>query len=275
MSSHAMVRCALSLAMALFVTASSRARAADFITLASTTSTENSGLLDQLIPLFRSATGIEVRVVAVGTGKALRLARNGDADVLLVHDRVSEDRFVAEGYGTRRVDVMYNDFVVLGPPEDPAEVDGQADVAAAFAQIATRRSTFVSRGDDSGTHKAELRLWTAAGVDPHPHSGSWYLETGSGMGKTLNVATEKHAYVLADRGTWLSFQNQGQLQIVLEGDPRLFNPYGAILVSPERHPHVKAAAGQAFIDWLVSEPGRAAIDGFRVEGQVLFRAAER
>lgn len=247
----------------------------EFITLASTTSTENSGLLEHILPLFRDQTGIEVRVVAVGTGRALRLARNGDADVLLVHDRESEDRFVAEGHGTGRVDVMYNDFVLLGPPGDPAGVRAQSDVALALASIAEHRCTFVSRGDDSGTHKAELRLWKAAQVDPRPDSGSWYLETGSGMGKTLNVAAEKNAYVLADRGTWLSFKNQGQLEIAVQGDPRLFNPYGAILVSPERHPHVKAEAGRVFIDWLVSDAGRAAIDEFRVNGQVLFHATPR
>jgi tungstate transport system substrate-binding protein len=277
MKSNGMLRTALAVSTLLLVVATAgRLRAeSEFITLASTTSTENSGLLAHLLPRFLEASGIEVRVVAVGTGKALRLAQKGDADVLLVHDRASEDRFVAEGYGAERVDVMFNDFVVLGPPGDPAGVKGQPDVAAAFAKIAADRSFFVSRGDDSGTHKAELRLWKAAGLDPRPDSGSWYLETGSGMGKTLNVAAEKNAYALCDRGTWLSFKNPGDLEIVLQGDSRLFNPYGAILVSPARHPHVKAAAGRAFIDWLVSDAGRAAIDDFRVNGQILFRSAAR
>ena len=250
-------------------------QAVEMITLASTTSTENSGLLEHLLPRFREKTGIVVRVVAVGTGKALRLARAGDVDVLLVHDRASEDEFVAQGYGTDRVDVMYNDFVLVGPASDPAHVKGWTDVAAALDAIAGTRSVFVSRGDDSGTHKAELRLWKAAGIDPHPDSGSWYLETGSGMGKTLNVANEKLGYTLVDRGSWLSFKNREDLEVMVEGDPRLFNPYGAILVNPQRHPHVNEAAGRAFIEWLVSEQGRAAIDGFRVNGQPLFHASPR
>jgi len=241
----------------------------EYITLASTTSTENSGLLAYLLPKFREVSGIDVRVVAVGTGKALRLAEAGDADVLLVHDRESEDRFVAAGYGVERVDVMYNDFVLLGPASDPTGVKGD-DVVEGFGRVAASGQPFASRADDSGTHKAEMRLWALVGVDPRPHSGQWYLETGSGMGKTLNVASEKQAYVLSDRATWISFRNKGELELLVEGDPRLFNPYGAILVNPERHPHVKAAAGRKFLAWLVSDDGRQAIEDFRVDGEVLF-----
>lgn len=241
-----------------------------FITLASTTSTENSGLFAELLPKFQKETGIEVRVVAVGTGQALRLARNGDADVLLVHDRSSEERFVAEGHGERRYGVMYNDFVVIGPKADPAGVAGGKDAPAALARIAEQSAVFLSRGDDSGTHKAERRLWQAAGTDPSPASGSWYRETGAGMGATLNTAASMQAYTLADRGTWLSFRNRDDLRVVVEGDERLFNPYGVILVSPKRHPHVKAEDGRRFIQWLISQAGQRAIGEFRVAGEVLF-----
>ncbi len=240
------------------------------LTLASTTSTENSGLFAHLLPQFTQSTGIAVRVVAVGTGQALRIARNGDADVLLVHHRPSEEAFVAEGYGVRRHDVMYNDFVLVGPRADPARLCGLDDAAAALARIAAGRAPFASRGDDSGTHKKELDLWAAVGLDPSAASGSWYRETGSGMGATLNAATGMGAYTLSDRATWRAFRNKGDLEVLVEGDPRLFNPYGVILVNPLRHPHVHAREGQAFIDWLVSDPGQAAIAAYRLDGRQLF-----
>ena len=240
------------------------------ITLASTTSTENSGLFDHLLPRFTAATGIAVRVVAVGTGQALRMARNGDADVLLVHHRASEEAFVAEGYGVRRHDVMVNDFVLVGPGADPAGVRGLDDAAAALAQIAGAGAPFASRGDDSGTHKKERDLWAAAGLDPGAAGGGWYRETGSGMGATLNAAAGMGAYALSDRATWHAFQNKGDLEVLVEGDQRLFNPYGVILVNPARHPHVHAREGQAFIDWLVSDDGQAAIAAYRLDGRQLF-----
>ena len=241
-----------------------------FITLASTTSTDNSGLLDAILPRFKQASGISVRVVAVGTGQALRLARNGDADVLMVHDRSSEERFVEQGFGVERHALMRNDFIIVGPTDDPAGIRGFDDVALALARIADRRAVFVSRGDDSGTHKAERRLWKQSGRDPGAFSGQWYRETGSGMGATLNTAAGLGAYAFVDRGTWLAFENRVDLAIVVVGDPRLMNPYGVILVNPKRHPHVKAAAGQRFIDWLVSTQGQRAIGDFRVKGEVLF-----
>lgn len=241
-----------------------------FITLASTTSTDNSGLLDAILPEFEAETGIAVRVVAVGTGQALRLARRGDADVLLVHDRASEERFVAEGWGVERHAVMHNDFVIIGPKADPAQLRGLASVAEALAKIADQQRPFTSRGDDSGTHKAELRLWRAAQRDPSAFSGKWYRETGSGMGATLNTAAAMGAYVFVDRGTWLAFKNRLDLEILVVGDPLLLNPYGVILVNSERHSHVKAEAGQAFIDWLLSAQGQQAIGDFRVNGEVLF-----
>ncbi len=241
-----------------------------FITLASTTSTENSGLFAHILPLFEAATGIAVRVVAVGTGQAIRLAERGDADVLLVHHRQSEERFVANGYGLARHDVMYNDFVVVGPQADPAGVRDMADAPAALRRIAESGALFVSRGDDSGTHKAELDLWRAARVDVAAASGRWYRETGSGMGATLNTAGGLGAYALSDRATWLSFANKRDLEVLVEGDRRLFNPYGAILVNPARHPHVHAAEGQAFIDWLISPAAQRAIAAFTIDGQQLF-----
>ena len=246
------------------------AQAGDFITVASTTSTQNAGLFDHLLPLFEAETGIEVRVVAVGTGQALRLARNGDADLLLVHDRPSEEAFVAEGYGSARFDLMYNDFVVVGPAADPAGIAGTGDAAAAFHRIATAEAPFVSRGDDSGTHRRERALWAAAGVDPFGASGTWYREAGQGMGATLNTATMMEAYTLADRGTWLSMRGRLDLRVMVEGDARLRNQYGATLVSPERHPHVKAALARVFADWLLSPAGQAAIDGFAIDGERLF-----
>ncbi len=258
------------LAPALCVLLSTPLRAeSPAITLASTTSTENSGLFAHLLPQFTLVSGIAVRVVAVGTGQALRIARNGDADVLLVHHRASEEAFVAEGYGLRRYDVMYNDFVLVGPRADPAGVRGRTDAARALGLIAGAGAPFASRGDDSGTHKKERDLWAAAGLDPGA-GGSWYRETGSGMGATLNTAAGMGAYALSDRATWLAFRNKGDLEVLVEGNPRLFNPYGVILVNPLRHPHVHAREGQAFIDWLISEDGQAAIAAYRLDGRQLF-----
>ncbi len=246
------------------------ARAGEFITVASTTSTQNAGLFDHLLPLFEAETAIEVRVVAVGTGQALRLARNGDADLLLVHDRPSEEAFVAEGYGSARFDLMYNDFVVVGPASDPAGIAGTGDAAAALASIAAVEAPFVSRGDDSGTHRRERALWVAAGVDPTGASGTWYREAGQGMGATLNTATMMEAYTLADRGTWLSMRSGLDLRILVDGDAGLRNQYGVTLVSPERHPHVKAEPARRFANWLISPAGQAAIDGFTIDGERLF-----
>jgi tungstate transport system substrate-binding protein len=240
-----------------------------FITLQSTTSTQNSGLLDVLIPQFRAQTGIDVRVIAVGTGQALRNAQNGDGDVLLVHDRTAEDQFVTDGFGIDRRDVMYNDFVIVGPANLTSMTDSRADTTAALTQIATSETLFVSRGDDSGTHKAEQRLWLSTGIFPN---GPWYREAGAGMGATLNIAIGMGAYTLADRATWTAFGNKGAHQIVVEGDPRLFNPYGVILVNPELHPHVKSDDARAFSDWLVSPIGQAAITAFQIDGKQVFFA---
>lgn len=241
-----------------------------FITVASTTSTENSGLLDAILPLFEQETGIDVRVVAVGTGQAIRMAERGDADVLFVHHRPSEERFVEDGHGVERHNVMHNDFVLVGSRSDPAGAGGRPDIVAALAAIAVQQAPFASRGDDSGTHKRETALWQEAGIDVRAASGDWYRETGSGMGTTLNIASGMGAYTLTDRGTWLSFSNKGDLTILVQGDVRLFNPYGVILVNPARHPHVKAAEGQAFIDWLLSVAGQAAIAAYRIEGEAVF-----
>jgi tungstate transport system substrate-binding protein len=245
-----------------------------YITVASTTSTQNSGLFRHILPKFTKASGIEVRVVAVGTGAALRLARAGDADVLLVHHKSSEEEFVARGFGVRRFPVMFNDFVIVGPRGDPVGLAGGRDAPRALAGIAQAKAAFVSRGDDSGTHKRELEFWNAAGIDPRAASGTWYRETGSGMGATLNIGAALGAHALTDRGTWLGFGNKRDLVVLVEGDHRLRNEYGVILVSRERHGHVKARAGQAFIDWLVSAPGRAAINGFTIHGKRLFTAIE-
>jgi tungstate transport system substrate-binding protein len=223
-----------------------------------------------ILPQFQQATGIEVRVVAVGTGQAMKNAERGDADVLFVHHQPSEEQFVAQGFGVKRHDVMYNDYVLLGPAIDPAGIRGVKDIVAALRQVAAKRSPFVSRGDDSGTHKLELSLWQAAGIDVEQASGSWYRETGSGMGATLNTTSGLDGYTISDRGTWISFKNKGRLAILLEGDPRLFNQYGIMLVNPAKHAHVKAKEGQAFIDWLTSDQGQQAIADFRVEGQQLF-----
>jgi tungstate transport system substrate-binding protein len=240
------------------------------IVLQSTTSTANSGLYDAILPAFTEATGIRVDVVAVGTGQAIKNARNGDGDVLLVHDKPAEEQFVADGFGVERFDVMYNDFVIVGPAADPAGIAAAKDAAAALERIAQAEALFASRGDESGTHKKELALWEAAGVDPGAASGSWYRETGSGMGATLNAAVGMGAYALTDRGTWISFQNKGDYKILTEGDDRLFNQYGVILVNPERHPRVKAKEGQAFVDWIIGDAGQAAIAGFKLDGQQLF-----
>lgn len=240
------------------------------ITVASTTSTQNSGLFKHILPLFKKSSGLEVRVVAVGTGQAIRLARRGDADVLFVHHKPSEEKFVAEGFGVARRDVMYNDFVIVGPTADPAGIKGLKDAPAALAGVARAKALFASRGDDSGTNKKERALWKATGIDVKKASGTWYRETGSGMGATLNAAAGMRAYTLADRGTWISFKNRRGLAILSEGDVRLFNQYGVILVNPAKHPHVKAKAGQAFVDWITSKHGQAAIAAYKVGGQQLF-----
>ncbi|HUF87869.1 MAG TPA: substrate-binding domain-containing protein [Thermohalobaculum sp.] len=246
------------------------AAAQAFIIVQSTTSTQNSGLFDAILPEFREMSGIEVRVVAVGTGQALKNAQNCDGDVLLVHARPAEERFVAEGYGVARTDLMHNDFVIVGPASDPAGIKGMTDVEPALARIAQSQAPFASRGDDSGTHKKETALWKAAGVDAAAASGGWYRETGSGMGATLNLAVGMGAYALTDRASWIAFGNKAGHGIAVEGDAALHNQYGVILVNPERCPNVKAEAGQAFIDWLLSDQGQAAIAAFRVDGQQLF-----
>ena len=253
------------------------AMAADrgFIIVQSTTSTQNSGLFDAILPEFQAKTGIEVRVVAVGTGQALKNGRNGDGDVLLVHARAAEDRFVAEGFGIERRDVMYNDFVIVGPPDDPAGVKGGRDAASALARIAEAKALFVSRGDNSGTHIKERSLWRAAAIDPSHSSGAWYREAGSGMGATLNTAVGMGAYTLTDRATWISFRNRRDFKVLVEGDKRLFNPYGVILVNPARHPHVNAAGGRAFIAWLTGPEGQAAIAAYKVSGVQLFYPSAR
>lgn len=240
-----------------------------FIVMASTTSTEQSGLFAHLLPEFRKATGIDVRVVALGTGQALDMGRRGDADIVFVHDQAAEEKFVAEGFGLARRPVMYNDFVLIGPKADPAGVKGR-DIVAALGQLAASTSGFVSRGDKSGTHAAELRYWKAANVDVAAARPSGYKECGCGMGPALNMAASSNAYVLADRGTWLSFRNRGELAILVEGDRRLFNPYGVIVVNPAKHPHVKRDLAQQFADWVVSPQGQAAIAAYKVGGEPLF-----
>jgi tungstate transport system substrate-binding protein len=240
------------------------------IVVASTTSTEDSGLFRHILPLFKSKTGIDVKVVAQGTGQALDTARRGDADVVLVHAKALEETFVADGYGVARFDVMYNDFVLIGPTEDTAKVRGGKDIVAALKAIAETKSPFVSRGDRSGTHSAELKLWTAASLDPQKDKPGWYREIGQGMGAALNTAGAMGAYVLSDRATWISFKNKGSLDIAVEGDERVFNQYGIILVDPKKHPHVKAKPGQAFIDWVLSAEGQNAIRSYRIDGQQLF-----
>ncbi len=241
-----------------------------FITVASTTSTEQSGLFRHLLPIFEGKTGIQVRVVALGTGQSLDMGKRGDADVVFVHAKALEEKFVAEGFGVRRFEVMYNDFVLVGPKADPAKVGGTKDIVAALQKIKSASAPFASRGDNSGTHFAELQLWTMAGIDIAKDKGPWYRDTGSGMGPTLNTASGMNAYALTDRGTWLSFKNRGDLVISVEGDQRLFNQYGVILVNPAKHPHVKKDMGQAFIDWIVSPEGQAATAGYKIGGEQLF-----
>lgn len=268
-----LARVALTLtALTLSLAFASGPKAADkpYIILQSTTSTANSGLYDHLLPLFTQKTGIEVRVVAVGTGQAIKNAQNGDGDVLLVHARGAEEKFVAEGYGVKRSDVMYNDFIIVGPPADPAKISGLKDAPAALAKIANAKAPFASRGDNSGTHKKEVRLWKAARTDPVKASGSWYRETGSGMGATLNAAIGMNAYTLTDRGTWISFKNRGDFKIHVQGGKSLFNQYGIVLVNPKKHARVKAREGQAFIDWILSAEGQKAIAAYKLGGQQLF-----
>ena len=240
------------------------------IVVASTTSTQDSGLFDHILPLFEGKTGIDVKVVAQGTGQALDTGRRGDADVVFVHAKAQEEKFIEEGFGVKRFDVMYNDFVLVGPKSDPAGVSGTEDIAAALVAIQEKNAPFVSRGDKSGTHSAELRLWKDAGVDIATAKGDWYKEIGQGMGAALNTAAAMNAYVLSDRATWLSFENRGELDIAVEGDKRLFNQYGVMLVNPEKHPSVKAEAGQQFIDWLVSPEGQKAIGEYKIGGKQLF-----
>lgn len=241
-----------------------------FITLASTTSTEQSGLFKHLLPVFERKTGIQVRVVALGTGQALDIGKRGDADVVFVHARALEEKFVAEGYGVQRFDVMYNDFVLVGPKADPAKVAGSRDIVSALQRIRAAQAPFASRGDKSGTHFAELELWKAAGIEVTKNKGPWYRDTGSGMGPTLNTASGMNAYALTDRATWLAFRNRGELVISVEGDQRLFNQYGIMLVNPAKHAHIKKDMGQAFIDWIVSAEGQAAIAAYKIGGEQLF-----
>jgi len=258
----------------LFAAAGSKEAAAasrgKSITLASTTSTDNSGLFGFLLPKFEAATGIKVRVVAVGTGAALRLGQRGDADVVLVHARDAELKFVAAGHGVERREVMTNDFVIVGPAGDPAKISGNTDAVQALTRIASAAAYFASRGDDSGTHKAELKLWEAAGLQPGTLKGKWYLEAGAGMGATLNIAAGRNAYALSDRATWLAFKNQGDLRIVVEGDARLRNVYGVMMVNPARHAHVKQVAASAFINWITGDEGQQAISEFRIKGRQVF-----
>ena len=241
-----------------------------FITVASTTSTEQSGLFGHILPIFEQRTGIKVHVVALGTGQALDLARRGDADVVFVHARAAEEKFLADGEGVERFPVMYNDFVLIGPKSDPAHVGGGKDIVAALKKLEADKAPFVSRGDRSGTHMAELALWKAAGIDIDNAKGSWYRDTGQGMGPALNTAASMNAYILADRGTWLSFKNRGDLVILVEGDKRLFNQYGVMLVNPAKHPSVKKELGQRFVDWVISPEGQAAIASYRINGEQLF-----
>jgi tungstate transport system substrate-binding protein len=239
------------------------------IVVSSTTSTEQSGLFEFMLPIFKMKTGITVKVVAVGTGQALDIGRRGDADVVFVHDKPAEEKFVEEGFATKRNEVMYNDFVLIGPKSDPAKVGGGKDIQAALQKIAVAQTPFVSRGDKSGTHAAELRYWKSAGITV-PTTQAWYKETGSGMGPALNTASAMNGYILADRATWLSFKNRGDLVILVQGDPKLFNQYGVMLVNPAKFPHVKKAEGQAFIDWLVSKNGQDVIASYQIGGEQLF-----
>ena len=239
------------------------------IVVSSTTSTEQSGLFGFILPIFKMKTGIDVKVVAVGTGQALDIGRRGDADVVFVHDKPAEEIFIQEGFSTKRNEVMYNDFILIGPKSDPAKVAGGKDIQAALQKISSAQAPFVSRGDKSGTHAAELRYWKGAGISVSPNQ-SWYKETGSGMGPALNTASAMNGYILADRGTWLSFKNRGDLTILVQGDPKLFNQYGVMLVNPAKYPSVKKAEGQAFIDWLISKNGQDVIASYQIGGEQLF-----
>jgi tungstate transport system substrate-binding protein len=239
------------------------------IVVSSTTSTEQSGLFNYILPIFKMKSGIEVKVVAVGTGQALDIGRRGDADVVFVHDKPAEEKFVEEGFSTKRYEVMYNDFILIGPKSDPAKIGGGKDIQVALQKIAAAQAPFVSRADKSGTHAAELRYWKGAGISPSP-TQSWYKETGSGMGPALNTASAMNGYILADRGTWLSFKNRGDLVILVQGDPKLFNQYGVMLVNPAKFPHVKKAQGQEFIDWLISKNGQDVIASYKIDGEQLF-----
>lgn len=241
-----------------------------YITVASTTSTEQSGLFSHLLPRFEQGRGIKVHVVAVGTGQALDLARRGDADVVFVHARSAEEKFLAEGHGVKRFPVMYNDFVLVGPKTDPAKIGVSKEILEALRKVVTAKASFVSRGDKSGTHLAELDLWKAAGIDIDKAKGPWYRDTGQGMGPALNTAASMNAYILADRGTWLSFRNRGDLAVLVEGDKRLFNQYGVMLVNPDKHPSVKRDLGQAFVDWVISPEGQKAIAEYKIKGEQLF-----
>jgi tungstate transport system substrate-binding protein len=265
-----MHRPSLALIAALLIGAAPAMAQDKSIVVASTTSTQDSGLFGSILPMFKAKSGIDVKVVAQGTGQALDTARRGDADVVFVHAKPQEEKFVAEGFGVKRFDVMYNDFVLIGPKADPAKIKGSKNVVAAMQAISAAGSPFVSRGDRSGTHAAELGLWKAAGLDPAGSKPTWYREIGQGMGAALNTAGAMNAYVLSDRGTWISFKNKADLEIVVEGDQRLFNQYGVILVNPEKHPNVKKALGQAFIDWILSADGQNAISAYKVDGQQLF-----
>jgi tungstate transport system substrate-binding protein len=259
----------IGLAVAALATLPAFAQAPRAITVASTTSTEQSGLFGHLLPRFMEKTGIDVKVVALGTGQALDVGRRGDADVVFVHDKAAEEKFVAEGFATRRQEVMYNDFVIVGPKGDPAKATGQ-DALESLRRVAAAKAPFISRGDRSGTHAAELRYWKESGIDLAAVKGDWYKDIGQGMGPALNTASAESAYVLTDRGTWLSFKNRGDLALLVEGDRRLFNQYGVMLVNPAKHAHVKAADGQAFIDWLVSTEGQKAIAEYKIGGEQLF-----
>jgi len=264
-------RSLLVLAATVALVAAGPVRAQDkSIVVASTTSTEHSGLFSHILPLFKAKTGIDVKVVAQGTGQALDTGRRGDADVVFVHAKPLEEKFIAEGSGVKRFPVMYNDFILVGPKSDPAGIKGMTDIAEALKAIRAKGAPFISRGDRSGTHVAELELWKAAGIDIGKDKGPWYKEIGQGMGAALNMGSAADAYVLTDRGTWLSFKNRGDLDILLAGDKRLFNQYGVIMVNPEKHAHVKKDFGQAFIDWLVSPEGQKAIADYKINGQQLF-----
>jgi tungstate transport system substrate-binding protein len=264
------VRCFATGCLFLWAEASSLAAQQHFITVASTTSTEESGLFRHLLPDFTKETGVEVRVVAVGTGQALKIGERGDCDVVFVHDKPAELAFIERGFGVDRREVMHNDFILVGPTSDPAHVDGGKDIVAALRKIANAKAPFVARGDDSGTSKAEIRLWKEAGIDPKAAGGGWYRDTGSGMGPTLNTAAAMDGYALSDRGTWLSFKNKQSLKINVEGDRRLFNQYGVMLVNPAKHPYVKQDLGRRFIDWLTSPEGQRTIADYRINGEPLF-----